>query len=367
MNAKDVAEPALVFSINQTVNRAATEMLKAQKHEAVVLDEVKFKGIIFANDLVKRSINEPTKAKVGRFVEHAKPIQPSMSIESIIKSFLINDQKSIPMQKGKGHFFITKLAILKAMKNKKEIKGKTASDVMNSPYCISSDDDLATSISVLRETGVSRLPVLDKKNRTVGLIDSLSLLKSLTNRSRMKLGEEVGEKKKLGKVLATNLMTNNFCVVGPDTPLKHVIEMMVEKGAATAVVEDAGKLVGIITPKPIFRLFAGKTKGVFVRISGIKEEDDFIKSVVDEEIGNQLKKLGTILPIKYLVINVDKYHKTGRRRKYSVKARIITGRGMFFAGDHAWDLTKAVQGTLAKLESEILHKIGKKKVYRRAP
>ena len=44
---------------------------------------------------------------------------------------------------------------------------------MRFPYSISSSDTIATAVSVLRETGVSRLPVIGKGNKLDGLLEAL--------------------------------------------------------------------------------------------------------------------------------------------------------------------------------------------------
>jgi len=365
MNVKDVAEPALVFSAGETVSRVIARMLSTGKQEAMVFEGKPFgsktlAGVVFADGLVKRKINSPEKAKIGRFVEHVNPVHPSMAVEKAIKMFLANDCKTIPICEG-GNFFITKLGVLKVLKSRKELKGKVAGDVMNTPYCISRDDSIATAISVLRETGVSRLPVVDNDGSPAGLLDSLDLLKARAEKSRMNLGEEVGEKARTDSARAMSLMKRDFPSVEPGTPLKGAVEAMIDKGMLTAVVVDGGRVAGIVTPKPIFRLFAGRQRGVYVRLTGIADESDFIKSVINDEVTAEIRKLGSMLSIDYLVMHVDTYRRAGRRREYSVKARLVTDRGMFFAGDIAWDITKAVSGTLAKLEREVLKKKGRAK------
>jgi len=73
------------------------------------------------------------------------------------------------------------------------------------------------------------------------------------------------------------------------------------------------------------------------------------------------------LPLSYFVMHVRTYHKTGKRVKYSVQARLITEKGDFFADDYAWDLTKATKGVLAKIEKEGIRHAEKAKVYGRGP
>jgi len=367
MDAKDIAEQALVFSENETVSKVTANMIKYRKQEAMIVHNEKIKGAVFANTLARGFISSPEKTKIGGFVEHVKPASPDTPIDDIIKTFLDNDYKSVPVIKNKVPFFITKLVVLEAVKNRKELKGKTAGDVMNTPHCISYDDSIATAVSVLRETGVSRLPVLSSSGSVLGIIDGAALLKVHAKKTRMRLGEEAGEKTDTGGARATALMKRQFPTVGQATSLKHVIETMAEKGMPTALVMDKDTLAGIITPKPIFRLFAGKPKEALVRLNGIRMENDYIKSVIDDMIKSEILKLGSFLPIDYLVMHVDRHSKSGRRKNYLVKARLITRKGDFFADDQAWDITKAVKNTLDKLEREILRKKGRERTHKRNP
>ena len=108
---------------------------------------------------------------------------------------------------------------------------------------------------------------------------------------------------------------------------------------------------------------SGQVAGVNVRISGQQKEDDFIKSVVDEQLRNEIRKLGKLLPINSMNLHIDRHREAGKRVKYSVKGKLMTEMGMFFANDHAWDLTQATRGVLSKLEKEVIKKIDKKRLY----
>jgi len=367
MNLLDIAEPALIVNSKDPVSRVASRMSRTRRHEVLVFDGRKYRGVVVARDLAKRKINEPHKMKIGKFARMVRPIPPETPLEDIINTILINDYKSVPVQAGKKFFILTKLNILNHLKNDPWFKNKKAGDIMKFPHCISSDDSITTAMAVLRNLNISRLPVINEKDRAEGLVDAIDLLKADTDRKRTGLGERAGTKIPLREVYITSLMSRNIPKANTSTPVKRLIEMMFEKKTPCIMIEDRGRVAGIITPRLILKLIGKKVEGIYVRISGLQEEDNFIKSVVDEEIRNEVRKLGKFFPIKQMIIHVDKYHETGKRIKYSVKARMMTERGMFFADDHAWDVTKAVRGILQKFEREILEKKEKRKVYRRAP
>ena len=107
--------------------------------------------------------------------------------------------------------------------------------------------------------------------------------------------------------------------------------------------------------------------GVNVTVSGVHEEDEITRSIVNDEISRALKKLGKMLLINSFEMHVRKYHKTGDRAKYSVQAKLMTGHSDFFADDYAWDLSKAAKGVLDKIENEVIKHAEKEKVHGRAP
>ncbi|RLI97964.1 MAG: hypothetical protein DRO99_01945 [Candidatus Aenigmatarchaeota archaeon] len=361
MKIIDISEPALVFRQDDSISKVIAKMLSERRGEAVITDGKELKGVVFSNSLVRRNITNPDKTKISGFIEYMSPVDAGTPVRDIISSVLMNDYKSVLVEGDDGPRFATKLGMLNAVMKEPELKGKKAKDVMNSPHYVRSDDSISVAVSMLRDTGVSRLPVVGDDMKVEGLVESIDMLRMNTGRSRMREGEEAGEKLSMGGVKVSGIMLKDFPVAEQDACITDVIKGMMEKGIPTSLVSKGGRLLGIITPKPILRLLSGKPEGVHVRISGLQEEDEYIRSVIDEEIASEIKKLGKIIPIDYMVMHVDRYHKQGKRKKYSVKSRLVTEKGMFFADDYAWDLTKAVSSVLSKLEREVMKKKGKAK------
>ena len=368
MDLTAIAEPALAFDSAETLSRVVSGMLRERKYEVLVFDGKKMSGVATAWDIAKGGAINPDSTKIRKFVKRINPVPPETPLRDAIKLILIDDYKSVPVDAGGKYLMLTKLGILKSLRNSPEIKGRTASDIMRFPFCVSSGDSIATAVSVLRESGVSRIPIINSRSMIEGLVDTIDLLKADFGRQRASVGERSGESLAPREdVLITSLMRKDVPVAPPGTPLDKLIDMMAGKGTQTVLVEENGKLAGIVTPKRILKLIGWEVGGVHVTISGIKDEDAFIKSVIDEEVRNEMSKLCRFLPIDYMVLHVDHYHTSGRREKYSVKGRLITEDGMFFADDHDWDITKAVRGVLQKMEKEVIRRKEKREVYRRGP
>jgi CBS domain-containing protein/ribosome-associated translation inhibitor RaiA len=367
MELNDVLEPALVLDVNDPVSRAVASMIKQKTAQAMVLDGKEMAGVVFAKDIVKRNINDPEKAKISRFMEHTKTLGGKETAAEAIDIMLKNDLSALPVRKSGRLYFLTKLGLIGMLRKSPELRKSSAGEIMNMPYCVSAGDSISTTIGVMKETGVSRLPVVDSSGKTQGIVDTEILLRTVLTRRKMSSGEFAGEKSRLKSVPVSGVMRKKFPRADMDSDIAGIADMMIKSGMATAVIEKNGKPVGIITPKPILRMFVKKTRTTNIRISGIHDEGEYIRSKVADDINGKVKKLGSLVHIDYLVLHVQSHHKTGKRRKYSVKGRMITSSGAFFAKDHAWDLTKAVSGALEKLEREIIRKSGKRKVHARAP
>ncbi len=365
MSSFDFVRPPLEITAGEPVSHLIGKFLRNNATHAIVKEKGEFKGIITANSLAYRDIQEPEKTKIKNYIEKIRPILPGTDIKEIIHSFLINNHSAMPIhiEKKEGVFLITQLDLLREIKNEGALKNKKARDIMNFPYCITSKDTLATTKSMLRELHISHLPVVDNQDRIEGLVDAETLLKSVIPKERTRFGEESGERIQAEQILATSLMKKSIVKANPASNLTDIIELMIRNKSTVILIEDKGKIAGIITPKDILKLVGEPVKGVYVTISGIKEEDAFIKSVIDEEVERFVKKISKIYPLNHLIFHVDKYHKTGKRIKYSVRARIFTAKGAFFAQAHSWDITKTVGYILGELEKEIIKKKEKEKPF----
>lgn len=353
VEVKDVLEKPLVVRPGETVSQVASKMISQRRHEAVAFDsQNRFLGIVLARDLVKKRVSDPHKAKIDQFITEENPLLPGTDLDEIINAFLVNDYKTIPMKKDGQVMLLTKMDVLKLLKGNQEIKGKTAADVMNFPYCINATESLSTARSIIKEMNVSRLPVL-KAGKVEGMVDALDLLSPIVKGEVTKRGEPSEERTHMDGVPASAFMRRNFPTAEAETPLASIIDLIV-KNESAVVVERDGKLLGMVTPGDVLKLLGKQVKGAYVTISGVQEEDDFTKSLLYKEIEATLRKINKIYPVNYFVAHLDKYNESGKRVKYSIKARLATGKGFFFAHDHDWDITKAMKGVLAHLEEEVI-------------
>jgi len=359
MTLEKLLEEAFLVKPDEAVSHVVYEMGKRGVYEAFVFDR-ELKGIVTLDDIVRRSVSEPHKVKVSYFMRPANPFSVDADIEDVVNYVLVNEYRSVPFEKDGKIYALNKAKLLGFVKEE-VFEGKTAEDVMQFPYCVSEDDTLSTVISVMKDTGLNRIPVLDKNGRFAGFVDSMSLSKILIDKHRAKRGERGGEKIKTSDVHVKTFVRNDALRVRPETPLGSVVKNIEKSGLQVVVVENEGKFLGMLTMKDIFKLIGKSLETVYIRITGLGEEDDFIKVKVNEMVENTVRKIVKFLKVNYVTIHVEIHKKEGRRRKYSVQGRFVTDKGNFYASDYEWEPTKAMKLFLEKIEREIDRRVGKER------
>jgi len=152
---------------------------------------------------------------------------------------------------------------------------KTVADVMTpDPIIVGPQTPLKEAIKILAERRISGLPVVDEAGKLVGVISETDLLWQETGveppvyimflDSVIYLENPARHDQELHKALGQTVgevMSDEPVTVKPDQPLRKAAKLMQEKSIRRlAVTDDAGKVIGILTPGDIVRAMAAEFK-----------------------------------------------------------------------------------------------------------
>jgi CBS domain-containing protein len=142
---------------------------------------------------------------------------------------------------------------------------KTVADVMTpDPIIVGPQTPLKEAIKILAERRISGLPVVDEAGLLwqetgveppvyIMFLDSVIYLENPARHDQelhKALGQTVGD-----------VMSDEPVTVKPDQPLRKAAKLMQEKSIRRlAVTDDAGKVIGILTPGDIVRAMAAEFK-----------------------------------------------------------------------------------------------------------
>jgi len=130
--------------------------------------------------------------------------------------------------------------------------------------------------------GIRHLPIVDADNRLIGIVTDRDLRSVMPYR----LIKEKGiahEREKLAHLKVEDIMTRNPKTISPMYTIQDALLMIQkEKVGAFPVVDDAGKLQGILSVRDLLR--------AFINVLGIGQAGTLVGIEVEEKIG-QMKKI----------------------------------------------------------------------------
>jgi len=121
------------------------------------------------------------------------------------------------------------------------------------PVTIRPETSLHDALRIMREAKVRRLPVLDKKNRVVGIVLEKDLLYASPSPATSLSVYEMNYL--ISRIQVKELMTRNVITIEEDCPLEDAARIMTDNDISGLPVMRGETLVGMITESDLFKIF----------------------------------------------------------------------------------------------------------------
>jgi CBS domain-containing protein len=218
-----------------------------------------------------------------------KAVRPRTPVSDIVRLLLDSPFNSVPVVDEQNHpvGIITqgdlikradmplRLGLLKAMTQDNldatlhALSEKRAEDVMTSPAVTANqDEDVQQIIKQMLNKGIKRMPVVDSQKRLTGMLSRFDVFRTVTRevpewRAIKEQGIDVGNIRYVREILRRDARA-----VKSGTPLKEVMKIIDENDIQRVmVVDDEGKLIGMVFDRDLLQLFAGHRVGIWDRIT----------------------------------------------------------------------------------------------------
>jgi CBS domain-containing protein/ribosome-associated translation inhibitor RaiA len=225
----------------------------------------------------------------------------------------------------------------------------TVDEVMTGAIVIEEEASIADAMAKMRRYNISRLPVIDAEGVLRGVVNILDIGKivAITPRERTSQSAGIsGGTASMREVKVKDIMKRTTSVER-GTRLNTLIDIF-RRNEEIVVVGD-GRPMGIVTPKDALELVLPKKKSApTIHIANIENGEE--KAEIQEQLERFLKKIqGKLGDVRSLVVYVDKY----KTRKYSIRTRLITAKGVIDAKAVGYDPISASKELVGKLERRV--------------
>jgi len=371
-----VIEPPILLKPSMRIGEVIPRMSELKIREAPVVDDNGvLVGVLSYRAILSKGVGRDTKVSTAMDPPYA--LKEDNSIDEAIARIVQWKARDIPIidDSEKVVGYINRVMLLKYLVDKGTIPNDIVDNVMYSPaITIQEWESIARARWAMLRNGISRLPVVDRYERVVGVITLSDIVERLfrIKLSRRKGYEWIQSEESFLAAPVSDFMSTPAVTVPLGIKLIEAAKTMLDKGVAGApVVTGDERVVGVLSGIDVLKKYLETSvalQPLEAKISTVGEIDEITRVSVERIINNYLSsftKYVNVIDFKLAVKELGKSEESrGKdvRRGFEVSARIVTDEGSFAAKSMCWDLPTCVREVMNIIEKRIRKHIEKKTV-----
>ncbi|MEL9999473.1 MAG: CBS domain-containing protein [Thermoplasmata archaeon] len=346
MLVKDIMSKNPVYvHVDDVLSKVLSVLKENGVHEVPVVDEkMRVRGYFDYENLMRKR-NVPLTAKISTLMIYPPKVEENFTVLEAIKIMVDNGLRSLPVTKVNDILagLVSRTDFTKALLNFPDYVNIKISQIMvKDPITVREDDNIYVAIEKMRNLNEMTLPVVDSHEHLKGMIQIDDISTAMWRlKKRLKMGEYKGQKEK--KEFKVGDFISPPVSVEMNKKLKDVIETMLKmKSYIVVIVNDENKPVGIVTQKDIIENFVKRKEeeNVFVQITGFETEDPSVYDSIYTIVEKYLKKINKFENYRpqSLTFHVEEHRPTSNEIEYSLRARLVTEKKVFYKSDHDYNI-----------------------------
>ena len=323
----------------------------------IVTDDGEYEGIINERQLVQSHVQDD--AKVRSLVRSAPKVNRQDGVRKVARVLVESGAKIAPVFEG-GDLWgvVTEDDILEAV-----LENLDALDVSeiytDDVVTISDETSVGRAINLLREHGISRLPVVDDSGHLVGMVTTHDIADfAVRGMERQQKGDRSGDRDRVLDLPVYDIMNSPVVATTPGATVREAVELMLENDYAGLAVTPDGDdrtVVGVITKTDVLRaLTYTEEEHLDVQITNV----DLLETLTREEIRQRIQRVAD----KYSKMQVMHAHVRFQQHKEQLRGtsllqcqiRLRTNKGQVAGSGEGYGAKPSFGVALDKLERRVL-------------
>jgi len=358
MDIADIATPEYVeIEADKRLGKVRSLFERERPKGIVVTESGEYAGILTQKQLVQSHVEDD--AKVRSLVRSAPKVERTDDVREVARVLVEGGAKIAPVfEAGTLWGVVTEDAILEAV-----LENLDALDVSEiyteDVVTITDDTNVGRVINLLREHGVSRLPVLDEDGHLTGMVTTHDIVDiAVRDMEKATQGDRSGDTDRILDIPVYDIMSSPAVTTTVDESVRDAVERMLEYDYAGLVVTPPGEdrlVSGVVTKTDVLRaLTFTEEKHMDVQITNI----ELLDTITREEIRQRIEAVAG----KYGKMQVHHAHVRFHRHKEQMRGtpliqaqiRLRTNRGQVAGSGEGYGAKPAFGVALDKLERRVL-------------
>jgi len=316
-------------------------------------------GVTTKRSLLKPNLN-PSQVLARTIAVKVPRIQPDDPLEKVATVMIEKNLKALPVLEDSKPVALVR-AVDVVLGARSVLKDVLVGNVMTKQVItVEADDTIGKAIAVMRDEGVSRLPVVNR-GLLAGIVTVTDVAeKVIKPRLKTSWGDVVGEKVRTLSNPVKSIMTRDVVTASPDEKLVDAVERMKEYGFSCLVVAERKRVVGIVTLmdalEPLAMRSIGEEAGIAVEVSYKMDRVDVddkerVLDTAAKFVQRFRKALGNGVLSLYFKEHKEKH---GDLRLIHCRARLNSDRYQFVGVGEAWRPDLAARTALKIIERKLI-------------
>ena len=327
----------------------------------LVTDDGEYVGVITERQILQTHVEDNTKASA--FMRSAPQIDLDTGIRDVARMLVEGGTMVAPVfQDGELWGIVSADAILEGVLNHLDalrVEQIYTEDVVT----VTPDTSVGRAINLLREHGISRLPVLNDDDLLAGIVTTHDLRDVIIrDMDKATVGDRAGDLERILDIPVYNVMNSPVATATVDDSVHAAVERMLDNDYSGLVVtppEDDRTVAGVLTKTDVLRaLTYTEEEHMDVQITNIDLLDTISRETIREDI--------TAVVDKYREMQVFHAHVRFNEHKEKLRGtplihcqiRLRTDRGQVAGSGEGYGADAAFHVALDKLERNVLEMKG---------
>jgi len=357
MDIADIATPDYAeIDADERLGKVRSVFEHDRPKGIVVTEDGEYTGIINEKQLLQSHIQDD--AKVRGMVRSAPKVDRTDGVREVARMLVESGAKVAPVFEGEKLWgVITEEAILEAVLE--NLDTLTVGDIYTEDVVtVTNDTPVGRCINLLREHGVSRLPVLDGGDLT-GMVTTHDIADfAVRDMERQQKGDRSGDIDRVLDIPAYDIMSSPVATTTVEESVRAAVERMLDNDYAGLVVtpeDNDAKVAGIITKTDVLRaLTYTEEDHMDVQITNIKLLDTLSREEIRERIQNTADKYQK-MQVQHAHVRFHKHKETLRGTPLiQCQIRLRTNKGQVAGSGEGYGADNSFGVALDKLERRVL-------------
>jgi CBS domain-containing protein/ribosome-associated translation inhibitor RaiA len=322
----------------------------------IVTEEGEYEGVINQRQLVQSHIQDGTK--VRGLVRSAPKVNRTEDVREVARVLVESNAKIAPIFEGDTLWgVVTEDAILDAVLD--NLDTLTVGDIYTEDVItVTEDTNVGRVINLLREHGISRLPVLDDGQIT-GMVTTHDIADfAVRDMERQQKGDRSGDRDRILDIPVYDIMTSPVATTTIEDTVDTAVGQMLDSDYAGLVVTPDGndsRVSGIITKTDVLRaLTYTEQDHMDVQITNIHLIETLARDTIRQRIQEVSEKFQK-MQVQHAHVRFHKHKETKRGTPLiQCQIRLRTNQGQVAGSGEGYGADNAFRVAIDKLERQVL-------------